>query len=1171
VLLILAAATTWSMPPSPELEDRLRQSGQLEELAERMADFRARGAWKADHIPMAVQKTDGQPPLRDSGEVDTINVIVLLVDFVDNQASDGGVDATAAEFNYQLFSKSHLDGHYSMTEFYLDNSYGTFYIRGNVAGWYRLPHSYDWYVQGNNGWGDYPQNAQGMAEDAVLAADPDVDYSIYDNDGDGWIDGIFIVHAGTGAEQSGSDYEIWSHMWSLPGTLNLDGVNISEYTTEPEETNGVGMMTIGVFAHEFGHFIGLPDLYDTDYSSSGIGNWSLMAGGSWNMGGARPAFMDAWCKSQLGFLTPVNVTDNLIDVEIPSVKFNPVAYRVWANGTVGNQYFLVENRQKGGLDPGIPGSGLVIYHIDESQWGNEDETHPLVGVEQADGLFHLESGTNSGDGHDAWYDPWRTAFDDLSLPNTHGYGDVPTRAGVYRISESDSIMYASFDIEYSHPRYELASSVFDDADFGNGNGIAEEGESITFEFAINNLWLESSNTQATLYCDNNDITFTTQSVSLGTVAGEGGVANNSGSPLVFAIPSGFSSCIDSFFLVISSDSPVGDETFGFEMYLGLPQVLIVDDDDGDAWQEIYGEQLTIQRVPFDVHDKSLLGSPSAADLNAYEMVIWLTGDSRPDVLSATDVLSMESFLDGGGNLFLTGQSIVRELDAQNQTFLHNYLRTEYIFDDQVPFMHGNANSPIGAGISVRLRNGTNQTDPQVIDTINGSIPAFVSDDDEVTALSYGGDYRLVLFSFGFEGLSSSHVSSGYAVQETLFKRVLAFLQGQTSSLNPIVAMPSIEGELSTNVVGHTPQFNWSVSDTTGNSVEQYQVRLGSGELCSNRDDLWDPGALMGSDSSVTYDGDPLEDGHDYYFGVRAYNGLSWSGWSTLSFRLNGVGDGVLQINPIDGALIAALPPELTVASPTDPEDDPQTLDFEVFADADLTELVSSVIGLPVTPLITAWTVSDALDEDEEFFWRVRAHDGFEYSPYSTVRSMFINGTNQAPQPFDLILPPDGDTISETYPLLVWNSTTDNDIGDEVHYRLEFGTDPTFATALVVDNIYDTALYSPVPTQPETHYYWRVKAVDVAGDSTYANSEFMFGTFAAGCCHLRGDIDDNGTGPDIVDLIYLVTYMFQNGNALPCPETADINDDGDPEPNISDLIRLVVYMFQEGPPLPLCGA
>ncbi|MBD3333626.1 M6 family metalloprotease domain-containing protein, partial [candidate division GN15 bacterium] len=424
----------------PELRERLEASGQLQEFIDRYHQAAAKGVGE-----VTKQSLDMRDALRQSMEdetVDTFNVLVILAEYSDNRAEDGEVFGQVADFQHLLFSDDPNDGHYSMTEFYLENSYGQFYLNGTVAGWYMMPNTYEYYVDGNNGFNNYPANAQGLAEQAILLADADVDYTEFDNDGNGWIDGVFIVNPGYGAEQTGSDFLIWSHKWSLVSTLTLDGVNIRDYSMEPEEYQNRGLITIGVFCHEFGHQLGLPDLYDTDYSSAGVGRWSLMAGGSWNKSGTKPSFMDAWCKKEVGFLDVINVTENMQDVAIPSSLYNPVAYRLWSNGNTGNQYFLVENRQKAGNDVGIYGSGLLIYHVDESIGGNWDESHPLVAIEQADGLFELENDVNSGDSDDLWSELTKTEFDDLSLPNTRRYDGTKTKTAVWDISAPDSIMYA---------------------------------------------------------------------------------------------------------------------------------------------------------------------------------------------------------------------------------------------------------------------------------------------------------------------------------------------------------------------------------------------------------------------------------------------------------------------------------------------------------------------------------------------------------------------------------------------------------------------------------------------------------------------------------------------------------------------------------------------------------
>ncbi len=445
ICLQFCHSTAKAMPPSPDLVLKLKASGKLNALIERLKAARAKGI---DRAAPAYYDSKVAPneALSQRTAPDTFNVLVLLVDFSDNPASAGDLYGQPADFQNLLFSDDSADGQYSMTEFYDDNSYDRFHLNGTVIGWLRLPQTYAYYVNNDNGLGNYPHNAQRMVEDAITLADPLVDFSQFDNDGNGWCDGIFIVHAGPGAEQTGLTDMIWSHFGSTSYTMHLDGVDIQGYTTEPEELQGVGLITIGVFCHEYGHFLGLPDLYDPDYSSSGIGDWSLMSSGSWNYSGRYPAFLDAWCKKQLGFLTPNNISSGAPGLTIPASIHNPVAYRLWRRGITGNEYFLVENRQKVGHDIGIPGSGLLIFHVDEGVNDNTDENHPLLGVMQADGRLDLQEGLNLGDSTDVWSTFTQTEFSDSTVPNTRSYAGETTRTTIGNISSPGIGMTADFDI-----------------------------------------------------------------------------------------------------------------------------------------------------------------------------------------------------------------------------------------------------------------------------------------------------------------------------------------------------------------------------------------------------------------------------------------------------------------------------------------------------------------------------------------------------------------------------------------------------------------------------------------------------------------------------------------------------------------------------------------------------
>lgn len=381
--------------------------------------------------------------------------LILVVKF-----SDKAQSVTPDYFDSLIFGNA--TG--TMRDFYSKVSYNNLDIvtvnMPSSVGWMTMPQTYSYYVSGQNGFGSYPQNAQRLVEDALAAADSSVDYSQYDNDNDGYVDALFVVHTGPGAEFTGSNNDIWSHAWTTSTPQFRDGVNIFRYSMEPEYWAAPGDMTCGVFAHELGHAgFGLPDLYDVDYSSSGLGRWSLMAGGSWNGAGGlgeSPAFPDAWSHYQMGYIAPENIITNSINRPIQNIENVPVALRLWTNGTLGSQYFLIENRQQVGYDTYLPGNGLLVYHIDESiasdnqnEWypGHTSSGHYLVALEQADGLYELDKGINSGNAADPFPGTTNNSFfSNTTLPNSNDYSNADTKVRVQSISNSGATMYADVSV-----------------------------------------------------------------------------------------------------------------------------------------------------------------------------------------------------------------------------------------------------------------------------------------------------------------------------------------------------------------------------------------------------------------------------------------------------------------------------------------------------------------------------------------------------------------------------------------------------------------------------------------------------------------------------------------------------------------------------------------------------
>ena len=378
-------------------------------------------------------------PIRRRPTTGTARCLVLLVDFPDNEGTRG-----RDELRELLFSKgTHLSG--SMRDFYLEASYGQLDLEGEVLGWLHMPQPYAAYVDGRSGGGAYPKNAQKLAEDALEQARGLVDLARFDADGDGYLDGLFIVHAGGGAEievePAARAGKIWSHQWTMSAPVPVAGITAYAYCATPEDGK------VGVFAHEFGHMLGLPDLYDTSGRSIGVGRWCLMGSGSWNDGGRAPSQLCAWAKARLGWITP-HVIGGPRALRIPSsLRDVQAIYRLWDGGAQGSEYYLIEARSREGFDRALPGSGLLVWRVDETRHDNDQVGAYLVGLEQADGRHHLETGINDGDAGDPFPgSAGVTRFDAALRPRFGQQGSGPAGVVLDAIQEAGGAISAQASV-----------------------------------------------------------------------------------------------------------------------------------------------------------------------------------------------------------------------------------------------------------------------------------------------------------------------------------------------------------------------------------------------------------------------------------------------------------------------------------------------------------------------------------------------------------------------------------------------------------------------------------------------------------------------------------------------------------------------------------------------------
>ena len=417
-------------------------------------------------------------------------VLLLLVNF-----SDVAPQRSVEELEDAIFNNT--PGANSVHNYYKEVSYGTCniipgYLNGAAgSAWLKVPQSRKYYGKDNTTveylrddgiledgkW----RNGKGfLVEHALMAADnAGVNFSKYDNDGpdgfpnssddDGKVDHVLIIYSGNGQNHYGTDNTtddpgpdddfglndwgrdlIWpSRVGDYFGTY--DGKNVFSATLNPEDINFI--LPIGVTCHEFGHDLGLKDLYDIDDGSSVVGDWELMDVGNYNTnstGDPRPAHIGAFGKEQLGWVKPIviNETNNNQGFhqvnQTTSATNESVCYKVKIKND--NEYYLIENRNTtvGTYEEGLPGRGILIWHVDNDMNPQINNTgppyHSYYGV-------LLENPKNDGDLENyrlnkAWAH-WNSSgtadqadFNVTTTPNSSANGGTPSNIYIDRIQDN---------------------------------------------------------------------------------------------------------------------------------------------------------------------------------------------------------------------------------------------------------------------------------------------------------------------------------------------------------------------------------------------------------------------------------------------------------------------------------------------------------------------------------------------------------------------------------------------------------------------------------------------------------------------------------------------------------------------------------------------------------------
>ena len=285
-----------------------------------------------------------------SGEYKTLCAFVQFPD----KPMIKSLDDFEGLFNEEGYTLNGASG--SVRDYFKEVSYGKFGLTITLCGIYDAPQNETAFVD------DARPLARWLAQQ--VAAEPDIDFRDYDNNGDGSVDGFHFIYAGYA--QNG--VTIWPHKHEFSPAVVSNNTSISIYSCSNELGTGTEMTTIGVICHEMTHALGgILDYYDTNYATGGsfdgTGRWDLMANGNYNgnPSGSRPAHPNMHVKVLLGWVTPIVLNSTTTITDMKNAAENPVAYRI--NSSTLNEYFLLENRQKLKFDSNIPGEGLLIYHV----------------------------------------------------------------------------------------------------------------------------------------------------------------------------------------------------------------------------------------------------------------------------------------------------------------------------------------------------------------------------------------------------------------------------------------------------------------------------------------------------------------------------------------------------------------------------------------------------------------------------------------------------------------------------------------------------------------------------------------------------------------------------------------------------------------------------------------
>ena len=416
------------------------------------------------------------------------------------------VIAIRIQFSDVQFDQDHGDAHYraimdQAETFYDEVSNGRFELQITLSDVYTLEHAMGYYGADEGNQTDLRK--QDMMQEMLTLADQDIDFSQYDS--------IILVHAGNGQELADTPTDtIYSTRSGLVTPFfSNDGVYVTGMPITPGKYMDANITTIGATVHEYGHELGLLDLYDVSNPPThrGVGKWSLMSEGSWGGQGGSPTWPNAWELVLLGWLD-VEVIDTPGSYSLSKLSSNDrKAYKIYANGPWDeDEYFLISVRRQGATwNTDIPAEGLAIWHIDEAvgrvhslnktdrtRWEtnevNIDGTHKMVDLEEATATQVLDSYQDDSSDLMLFYSGNNDSFTPESNPASTRYDGNPSGLRITNISAVGDTMTFDVDFDFRIVDVTLVSDTEVHVEFSKAPAATNE----TTKFQLTNISIENA-------------------------------------------------------------------------------------------------------------------------------------------------------------------------------------------------------------------------------------------------------------------------------------------------------------------------------------------------------------------------------------------------------------------------------------------------------------------------------------------------------------------------------------------------------------------------------------------------------------------------------------------------------------------------------------------------------